>query len=176
MLYLSHEEENKRKKKPQKSLIKGVITMKKNTIVINFETNEARVTKAFEKAANTFGTPEYRAWKACLSENPGIRMVTKTIKKKADKRTYKNMTYENMELYIRETRRELLDEFQRQKRISSIQSSPYRAVLAWFLDQFEDYDSYKNFFSKDEAKESADPAGGEQPEGNVTPLSPAVNL
>lgn len=107
--------------------------MRKNTIVINFETNEARVTKAFEKAANTFGTPEYRAWKACLSENPGIRMVTKTIKKKADKRTYKNMTYENMELYIRETRRELLDEFQRQKKISSIQSSPYRAVLAWFL-------------------------------------------
>lgn len=150
--------------------------MGKNTIVINFETNEARVTKAFEKAANTFGTPEYRAWKACLSENPGIRMVTKTIKKKADKRTYKNMTYENMELYIRETRRELLDEFQRQKKISSIQSSPYRAVLAWFLDQFENYDSYKNFFSKDEAKESADPASGEQPEGNVTPLSPAVNL
>ena len=135
--------------------------MKKNTIVINFETNEARVTKAFEKAANTFGTPEYRAWKACLSENPGIRMVTKTIK--------------NMELYIRETRRELLDEFQRQKRISSIQSSPYRAVLAWFLDQFEDYDSYKNFFSKDEAEENRVPACEEKPEDNVTPLSPAVN-
>ena len=149
--------------------------MRKNAIVINFETNEARVTKAFEKAANIFGTPEYRSWKACLGENPGIRMVTKTIRKNADKRTYKNMTYENMELYIRETRCELLGEFQRQKKLSSIQSSPYRAVLAWVLDQFGDYDSYKSFFSKAEANESAGPASGGQPEDNVTPLSPAVN-
>ena len=38
------------------------------------------------------------------------------------------------------------DNLEKTIRMSKIQSNPYRAVLAWFLQEFKDYDSYKKFF------------------------------
>ena len=42
---------------------------------------------------------------------------------------------------------ELLAEFEKQKALSKIQENPYRAVLAWFLKKFPNYDEYKEFFA-----------------------------
>ena len=39
------------------------------------------------------------------------------------------------------------------------QENPYRAVLAWFLEQFPNYDDYKKFF-EDKDKTAAAPAEG----------------
>ena len=72
--------------------------MKKNTIII-LDATHAQVTKAFEKQARIFGTPEYREWRAYRQDFPSAQMVTKTIKKNASKRTYKNLTYANMERF-----------------------------------------------------------------------------
>ena len=61
------------------------------------------VTKEFAKNARIFGTPEYKVWKEIRLDCPTAEMVTKTIKKNPDKKTStKNMTYENMAIYIRE--------------------------------------------------------------------------
>lgn len=146
--------------------------MKKNTIAIDFESNEARVTKAFAKAASIFGTPEYEEWKACREQNPGIRLVTKTIKKKSDKRTYRNMTYKNMERYITINSPELVAEFKQQITQSRIQEAPYRAVLAWFLTQFNDYDSYKTFFDSNDDNQID--SGNTRPD-NISTLAMASN-
>ena len=131
--------------------------MKKNTIII-LDATHAQVTKAFEKQARIFGTPEYREWRAFLAENPGTEMVTKTIKKNASKRTYKNLTYANMERFLtmQPTSKELIKGFNDQKAIAAIQQNPYRAVLAWFLSKFPKYDEYKEFFAT--AAEEASPA------------------
>ena len=61
------------------------------------------VTKEFAKNARIFGTPEYKVWKEIRLDCPTAEMVTKTIRKNPDKKTStKNMTYENMAIYIQE--------------------------------------------------------------------------
>lgn len=126
--------------------------MKKNAIrYIN--DNEALVTKAFAKKAIIFGTEEYQLWKAYRVDFPAAKMVTKSIKKNPTKKTYKNLTYTNMELFFKQqpNSKELLAEFEKQKELSKIQENPYRAVLAWFLKRFPNYDDYKDFFADTEA-------------------------
>ena len=131
--------------------------MKKNTIII-LDATHAQVTKAFEKQARIFGTPEYREWRAFLAENPGTEMVTKTIKKAKDKKNdAKNRTYEKMAEYIssQENADELMKEFEAQKKLSIVQKSPYRFVLNWFLDTFSEL---KEDEDKATAAEEAAPA------------------
>lgn len=129
--------------------------MMKNTIKMIDETT-AQVTKAFAKKAVIFGTEEYKLWKAYREDFPNAQMVTKTIKKNPNKKTTKNMTYENMVKYIKtqENAQQLLEEMEKEIQKSKIQSNPYRAVLAWFEDKFEDYDSYKQHF-EEQAKAKA---------------------
>ena len=84
-------------------------------------------------------------------------MVTKTIKKNPDKKTStKNMTYENMAIYIREQddAATLMVEFKKQIALSKVQNNPYRCVLAWFIQKFENYDGYKAFFEAEAQKEA----------------------
>ena len=135
---------------------KEITTMKKNTIII-LDATHAQVTKAFEKQARIFGTPEYREWRAYRQDFPSAQMVTKTIKKNASKRTYKNLTYDNIErfLKVQPTSKELIKEFNDQRAIAAIQQNPYRAVLAWFLSKFPKYDEYKEFFATIAAEEAA---------------------
>ena len=112
--------------------------MKKNAIIYIDDTH-AQVTKAFEKQARIFGTPEYREWRAYRQDFPNAQMVSKTIKKAKNKRNdAKNRTYEKMAEYIclQENADELMKEFEAQKKISIVQKSPYRAVLNWFLATF----------------------------------------
>ena len=117
--------------------------MTKNTIKI-MDNNEAQVSKTFAKNARIYGTEEYRIWREFKAENPEFVMVVKTIKKNPDKETNKNLTYENMRLYISEqdNAEELLQEFEKELRLSKIQASPYHAVLTWFKNNFKDYKSY----------------------------------
>ncbi len=112
--------------------------MKKNAIIYIDDTH-AQVTKAFEKQARIFGTPEYREWKAYRQDFPSAQMVTKTIKKAKNKKNdAKNKTYEKMAEYIslQENAVELMKEFEKQKNLAIVQKSRYRAVLNWFLATF----------------------------------------
>ena len=84
-------------------------------------------------------------------------MVTKKIKKNSNKRTAtKNMTYEHMAIYIRQQNdaETLMAEFKKQIALSKIQTNPYRCVLAWFVQRFENYDDYKTFFEEEAKKEA----------------------
>ena len=115
------------------------------------------VTKAFMKNARIFGTPEYKLWKEIRQDCPEAEMVLKSIKKNPSKRTStKNMTYERMAIYIREqdNAETLMVEFKKQISLSKVQTNPYRCVLAWFIQKFANYDSYKAFFAE-EAKKKA---------------------
>ena len=115
------------------------------------------VTKEFAKNARIFGTSEYKLWREIRKDCEEAVMVTKSIKKNPNKKNdTKNMTYERMAIYIREqdNAATLMVEFKKQIALSKIQANPYRCVLAWFKQTFEDYDSYKAFFA-DLAKQDA---------------------
>lgn len=139
----------------------------KNAIIYINDT-EAQVTKAFAKQARIFGTPEYKLWREYRKDFPEAQMVTKTIKKNASKRTYKNLTYANMERFLKsqENGEELLKEFNIKKEVAAIQQNPYRAVLAWFLQTFPDYDNYKAFFTGEDME--SEETSTEKASANVT--------
>lgn len=115
------------------------------------------VTKAFSKNAMIFGTPEYKLWREVLHDHPNAKMVTKSVRKNPNKRTStKNMTYKHMAIYIsrQDDAQTLMVEFEKQIALSKVQTNPYRFVLAWFKQTFEDYDDYKDYFEA-EAKKKA---------------------
>lgn len=114
-----------------------------------------QVTKGFAKNARIFGTAEYKLWKAIKADCPAAEMVMKSIQKNPNKKNdTKNMTYERMAIYIREQDDAaiLMVEFKKQIAISKVQTNPYRSVLAWFIQKFEGYDSYKSFFAAEAEK------------------------
>ena len=118
--------------------------------IIYINDTEAQVTKAFAKKAVIFGTEEYKLWREYRKDFPNAKTKTKTIKKNPNKKTNKNLTYENMAAYIKtlDNAAETLKEFKNIVEASKIQTNPYRSVLAWFEQTFEGYDSYKEYFKK----------------------------
>ena len=121
----------------------------------------AQVSKAFQKKASIYGTEEFKLWREYKTEFPEAVMTTKEIKKNPLKKTStKNMTYENMAQFIRELENaeEVMAEFKREYNKSKVQANPYRYVLAWFKNKFEDHNSYMDFFAKlaEEQKKEAD--------------------
>ena len=119
--------------------------------------NEVQVTKEFAKNARIFGTPEYKLWKEIRVDCPDAKMVLKSIKKNLDKKnSTKNLTYENMAIFIRQQddAKILMVEFKKQVALSKVQTNPYRCVLAWFKKNFSDYDDYKKFFEEEAKKEA----------------------
>ena len=136
--------------------MKNAAMMKKNAPKFVDDTH-VLVTKEFAKNARIFGTPEYKMWKEIKEDCKGAEMVTKKIKKNPNKRTAtKNMTYEHMAIYIRQQNdaETLMAEFKKQIALSKIQTNPYRCVLAWFVQRFENYDDYKTFFEEEAKKEA----------------------
>ena len=142
--------------------------MKRNAIITIDETT-AQVTKAFQTQARIFGSDEYKMWKAYREDFPGAKMETKTIKRNTNKRTYRNLTYVNMGRYISVNAPQLLEEFEKQKDSAKAQENPYRAVLAWFLEKFPNYDDYKKFFEDKTAEATA--AEDEAPDSRVIGLA-----
>ena len=111
------------------------------------ENGNGLVTKEFAKQANIFGTPEYRVWREFKKENKRARMVTKNIKRNPDKKTCRNMTYKNIEVFInaQDNAQNLLEEFQKQLELAQIQKSPYHYVVDWFVKKFPNYTDHEAF-------------------------------
>lgn len=120
---------------------------RKNALVVNG--NKVTVTKDFMKKASIYGTEEYKLWKEVRSDIPNATMVTKKIKRNADKKTYKNLTYSNIKefLELQENSKELLEEYKLERKKSVIQASSYHYIRSWFVSKFPDYHKYKEFFS-----------------------------
>ena len=130
--------------------------MKKNEIIYVNDTT-ARVTKAFEKKACIFGTEEFKLWREYKKEFPNAKMVTKSINKNPNQKTRRNMTFKNMEEYIKTqpNAKELEEEFKTIKQRSKIQKSPYQYVLSWFEAQFEGFNDLDQFMVQKEAERKA---------------------
>ena len=126
--------------------------------IIFIDETTAQVTKDFMKKACVFGTEEFKLWREYLTYYPNAVMATKTIKKNQNKTVNtRNMSYENMEAYIRaqSNSTDVMIEFKKQIQLSKVQNNPYRAVLAWFMQKYEDVNSYTEYFDKLAAEKKA---------------------
>ena len=95
--------------------------------------NNGLVSKEFAEKARIFGSSEFKAWREFLEVFPNAKMVIDK-KKATDK-----LSYEKMQVYIELEKRQLLKEFERIKKLSKIQKSPYNYVLKWFKKYCPDY-------------------------------------
>lgn len=134
--------------------------MKKTTsasVIRYIDDTTAQVTKAFEKKACIFGTEEFKRWREYKALFPKAQMVTKSIKKNPNQKTRRNMTFKNMEEYIKTqpNAKELEEEFKTIKQRSKIQKSPYQYVLSWFEAKFEGFNDLDQFMAQKEAERNA---------------------
>ena len=74
-----------------------------NECRIDLINNKIIVTKKFLNAAGVLNSPEYKILQQARLENPGFTVVLREIKKAEKKNTYRNLSFTNMEMYIRET-------------------------------------------------------------------------
>lgn len=118
-----------------------------NNYTIDIMTSTITLTKTFyKKATSNINNPEYKELKTLLADYPKYEMRFRESKKKEGKKTYRNLTYGNMEKYIKASEENpvvLLSEFQTIKAKSCIQPSPYAYVKKWFLEQYPDYTESK---------------------------------
>ena len=133
------------------------------SIIRYIDDNTAQVTKAFEKKACIFGTDEFKLWREYKKEFPNAKMVTKRINKNPDQKTRRNMTFANMEEFIKTqpNAKELMAEYETIQKRSKIQKSPYQYVLSWFEGKFEGYNDLKQFMAQKEEERSAEDAASE---------------
>ena len=147
--------------------------MKKiNNTIRYINDNQALVTKAFEKQARVFNSPEFKLWREYKAMFPEAEMVTKNIKRNTTKRTYKNLTYANMERFVKvqPNGEKLVKELNEKKEAASIEANPYRVVLAWVLKKY-DYDKYMMFFENEEAKKKSEAGKAESENTAEAPAS-----
>lgn len=132
-------------------------TMKKAIRYI--DDTHARVTKAFAKQASIFGTEEFNQWRDYKAIFPDAMMTTKDIKKNPNRKTRRNMTYDNMKEYINtlaeEEAKRVLAEFDTIQKRAKIQKSPYQYVLSWFEAKFEGFNDLTQFMNQKEAERKA---------------------
>ena len=107
------------------------------------------LTKKFYEAASRLNTPEYKELMAIRRDNPSYKMEVREIAKAKNKKTYRNLTCENMKLFIEKSMEstrpldERLAEYETVKALSKSQASPYAYIKAWFLTTYgEEYNKY----------------------------------
>ena len=118
---------------------KGMNTMKNCNI--NYINNTIELTKKFAKAAGVLNSPEYNELLAIRRDYPTLPIVIREIKRKAGKKTYKNLTIAKMREYIVDWEgkdSEAVKQFDKVDALSKVQAGPYAYVKKWFLDHYTD--------------------------------------
>ena len=106
-------------------------------IAANLIDNTLTVSKTFYKKASVCGSTEYYELRQAMIENPGFKIVFKSIEKK----TYNGLTFAVMKAYI-ETQpnsEKQLKVFEAVKRIAEMKGSKYPLTKKWFLNAYPDY-------------------------------------
>ena len=100
------------------------------------------ITKKFYKAASVLNSLEYKEMMQLRRENPNFSIVLREIKKKENKKSYRNLNYKNMRTFIENyetddgVRADRIKEFEKVMELSKVQSGPYAYVKTWFLKQY----------------------------------------
>lgn len=124
----------------------------KNTLKLSHAKREIVMDATFARNAENTMSPEYAHLQTVRRDYPDYTVIRRTIKRNANKESYKGLTYEFMETYIlthgkQETRIANLREFNEMRLIAECHSQAFRypVIKSWFL---ENYPEVKNFGKK----------------------------
>lgn len=107
--------------------------------------NALTMTATFAKKASQLNTPEYHIVRQLRLDNPGMKI--KKADSKASANRPLNITFAKMEGFIAQCRdsKDRLEAFKKVKTLSKIQTSPYKYVKTWFLNNYANYSEQPEF-------------------------------
>lgn len=115
----------------------------KNTLKINHENKTIVMDRTFSKFAENTRSDEYAHLQQVRRDYPDYAVTIRTIKRNAEKETYKGLTYEYMEDYIlrhesEENALAIIKEFNELRTISKChkQGLRYPTIKKWFLNKY----------------------------------------
>ena len=114
-------------------------------MTINYTTNTIMMTKKFAKAAEKFGSEEYKNLQEARRDNPNFKIVVVSRKTTTKKDTYKGLTYSYMKTYIKahdDDQHSIMAEYEMLRGISEAakealaEPCSYNEVKTWFLKTY----------------------------------------
>ena len=110
-------------------------------IKIDYIGKKIILTKAFVKAMDDFNSDEYKTYCSVTTQFPQFEVLGRTHKSPNKPNRNKNLTYKNMERYIKanDNSAECLEAFQKVKEAAATQPSCYQFVREWFVKQYPEY-------------------------------------
>ena len=103
--------------------------------------NTLTVSEKFLKNAGKYNSAEYNVVKQLRADNPAMQIVVEKKQKSAQK----NLTFKQMEGFMKVVDADKLPLFEKVKAISRVQPSPYHYVKTWFEKQFPHYNEQVEF-------------------------------
>ena len=122
----------------------------KNYCRIDHENRQIIMDRTFAKSSENTRSEEYTHLQEVRRDYPTYQVVRRTIKKSANKKTYKGLTYDYMRNYINickrpaQDRMEILAEFEELLLISQCQSKSlrYPVIKHWFFEKFPEIENF----------------------------------
>ena len=112
---------------------------------INHKNQTIEMSKKFAKAAEKFGSKEYKQLREARSDYPDFKVVTVSRKASGQKESYKGLTYSYMENYIKnhdDEKKSIMAEYEMLRGMSAetqevlAETCSYIEMKAWFLKKF----------------------------------------
>lgn len=113
----------------------------KNPVKVDLPNGRIVITRKFAEKAKTIGTDEFRYLQEIRMVHPDLEIVQRTIEKNESKKTYKNLTYANMEAFIAAqdgAESAAMKEYKTIKRLSEGKNGSYAHVKKWFLNKYSE--------------------------------------
>ena len=121
----------------------------KNTLKIDFNTNTIIMDRTFAKKSENTLSDEYRHLQAVRKDYPDYKVVTRTIKRNPNKKTYSGLTYAYMEDYILKHGNDAevqkaLSEYRELRLIANCQGKGkgYPVIKQWFLGRYPEIEDF----------------------------------
>lgn len=112
---------------------------------INQKNQTIEMSKKFAKAAEKFGSDEYKQLQEARRDYPNFKVVTVSRKASGQKEIYKGLTYSYMENYIKthdDEKKTIMTEYKMLRGMSAeaqealAETCSYIEMKAWFLKKF----------------------------------------
>ena len=155
----------------------------KNTLKICHKDGVIVMDATFAKKSENTMSAEYAHLQQVRRDYPTYKVIRHTIKRNAEKKTYKGLTYEYMEYYIlthgtKEERQKNFDEYNEMILISKCHGKAYRypVIKRWFLEKYPEIAEFGAPAAQIIEEGDEPEKTGENAEDNVTALPMASGM
>ena len=121
----------------------------KNTLKIDFDNKTIIMDRTFAKKVEDTRSDEYSHLQIVRKDYPDYRVITRTIKRNPNKKTYNGLTYEYIENYILghgndEEVQEALSEYRKLREIAKChgKGKGYPVIKQWFLNRYDEIEQF----------------------------------